>query len=64
MIAAYFILLNTIGFAAPVIPKGPWNYINGTWVKVEFLDQDSPWDRTPGHWNKQGKWVSGYWEHR
>ena len=53
--------LNAV-YAAEAIPKGPWNYVNGVWVKVELPDKDSAWEWVPGHWNTEGKWVTGHWK--
>jgi hypothetical protein len=54
--------LSKVSFAVEIIPEGPWNYINGVWVKVELPDQDSPWEWVPGHWNPAGNWVPGHWK--
>ena len=61
-VAIVFMLLHAASFAAVVIPEGPWNHVNGVWVKVELPDQGSPWEWIPGHWGHAGRWVLGYWQ--
>jgi hypothetical protein len=63
LVVAGLIIFSTLAFAVDkVIPAGPWNYVNGVWVKVELPDKDSPWEWIPGHWNAAGNWVPGHWK--
>ncbi len=61
LLLVLFAFLLHIPVFAQSVPDGPWNYINGVWVKVELPDNDSPFEWAPGHW-RNGNWIPGHWK--
>ena len=60
LFVAFSFLLHVPVFAES-IPEGPWNYVNGVWVKIDLPDNSSPWEWVPGHRNKSN-WIAGHWK--